>query len=510
MIARSYDGSPLTDQAYLPSFSTDIFISYSHVDNHDFDLKGTLWVDYFHRELQGLVNTCVGRPVKIWRDPRLSGTSVFSGEIAERLQKTAVLLAIVSPGYLASDWCKRERETFVESCRDNGGLDVGNSRRIISALKLPVAREDFPDVLKLALGFPFFGIDEQSGKAIDYLFDERPLYMRTLSHLAQAIADLLKLMRYGPSSRASKSAGATVYVAETTSDLQRERDALRMELEARGCVVVPRQPLPHDVESCAEAAAADLARSNLSFHLLGKRYGLIPEGGSQSMVELQTDLATHRTFAGFTPVLWIPRGLEPAEGQQRAFLERVRTQRNTAAQFELLESSFEELKTFAIDCLERKPAPVRTNGDAKPSEPEPSAVPHIYLVRDREDRENVAPLSKYLFDQGFEVITPPDEGEEVKLRENHQENLKSCDAIMIWWGTTKKVWLDYMMRDLDRARGLGRTAPFRATAVCIAAPPARDKDDFMTHRARVIRFSGDFAPEPLASLVEAIRSPANA
>src|SRR6202040_1156644 len=103
-----------------------------------------------------------------------------------------------------------------------------------------------------------------------------------------------------------------------------------------------------------------------------------------------------------------------------AFLDRVRTQRNTAAHFELLESSFEELRTFAIDLLER-PVAVPTNVSAKPSEPEPSAVPHIYLVRDREDRENVAPLSKYLFDQGFEVITPPDEGEEVKLRENHQE-----------------------------------------------------------------------------------------
>ena len=51
--------------AYLPGFSADIFISYSHVDNHHIDAKGTGWVDYFHSELHGLVDACVGQPVEI-------------------------------------------------------------------------------------------------------------------------------------------------------------------------------------------------------------------------------------------------------------------------------------------------------------------------------------------------------------------------------------------------------------------------------------------------------------
>jgi hypothetical protein len=499
-------------EAILPGFSTDIFISYSHVDNHQIDAKGTLWVENFHRELQGLVNTCVGRPVQIWRDRRLSGSTVFSEEIAERLRSTAILVTIESPGYFESDWCTREREIFVEAATRSGGLDVNNHRRIIRASKVPVGHTELPEVLKPTTGFPLYSIDEQSGKAIDYLFDPRPeaekLYRRALSLLAQSIADLLKLMRDGVStSHPVDESHTTVYLAETTSDLERERNSIRLELEARGCVVIPRQPLPRDVEHCSEMVRNDLHRANLSIHLLGGRYGLIPEGVTKSLIELQTDLAAETGGPGSNHFLWIPRGLEPAEEQQRAFLERVRTERSESTGFELLETSFAEFKTFLINMIER-PTPPAPKPDTAPSaEPE---LTQIYLVRDREDRETVAPLSKYLFNQGFEVLTQADEGEEVELRQNHQENLKIADAVMIWWGHTSKVWLDYMMRDLDRARGLGRKSPFRATAVCIAAPPAPDKDDFMTHKAQVFRFFGTFAPESLAQLVERVKLPANA
>jgi hypothetical protein len=61
----------LIADAYLPGFSADVFITYSHLDNHHIDSKGTLWVDHFHRELQGLLNACVGHSVRVWRDPRL-------------------------------------------------------------------------------------------------------------------------------------------------------------------------------------------------------------------------------------------------------------------------------------------------------------------------------------------------------------------------------------------------------------------------------------------------------
>lgn len=498
----------------MPGFSTDIFISYCHVDNHQIDTKGTLWVENFHHDLQGLVNTCVGRNVVIWRDRRLSGSTVFTDEIAQQLRNSAILVTIESPGYLESDWCTREREIFVEAASSKGGLDINNHRRIIRASKVPVRTADLPEVLKPTIGFPLYSIDEQSGRAIDFLFDPRPeaekLYRRALSLLAQSIADLLKQMREGVSlsSGADKSQSRmTVYLAETTSDLERERTAIRLELEARGCVVVPRQPLPREIESCTAAVRKDLERADLSIHLLGTRYGLIPEGVSKSLIELQTDLAATTSHAGARHLVWIPRGLETIEVPQRSFLDRVRTGQSASAGFELLETSAAEFKTFLISMVERAASPPAKMDDALVEQQE---LPHIYLVRDREDRESVAALSKYLFNQGFEVLTQADEGEEAELRQNHQENLKIADAVMIWWGHTTKIWLDYMMRDLDKARGLGRKTPFRATAVFLGAPPAADKEDFMTHKAQVFKFFGAFAPEALAPLVQRLKLSAHA
>ena len=145
------------------------------------------------------------------------------------------------------------------------------------------------------------------------------------------------------------------------------------------------------------------------------------------MVELQTEIAAERTASGLKSVVWIPRGLQPAEDQQRALLERMRNQRTTAVwSRDSWSASFEELKTFLVDLLEDPTAKrAKPAAAAQSVASEPAGVPQIYVVRDKEDREHVAPLTKYLFDQGLEVITPADEGEEVQLRQNHQENLKS-------------------------------------------------------------------------------------
>lgn len=496
----------MSESGYLPGFAADICISYSQLDNHHIDVRGSSWVDNFHRELQALVSASIGNPVTIWRDVAQSSSSELPEENAERLRKTGILLAIVSPAYAHSDLCKREREVFIESRPGSDSLESSNSRHIISAYKLPVAVEELPEVLALARGFEFYSVDPQTGRASDLLFDPRPeaerLYWRRFSDLAQAIADLLRRIRFGSPPAEEKKPGITVYLAETTSDLEIQRQAFRRELEARGCVVLPRQPLPHSVKACSEQVRSDLSGAKLSFHFLGEYYGLIPEGGTQSLVELQTEIAAERAASGLKSVVWIPRGLQPAEDQQRALLARVRNQR--ASGVEILETPFEELKTFLVDLLEvpSKQAKLAT----KSMDFEPTAVPQIYVVRDKEDRERVAALTRYLFDQGLEVITPADEGEEVLLRQNHQENLKSCDGVMIWWGTTKKIWLDYMMRDLDRARGLGRVSPFRAKAVCIGEPVGPEKTDFMTHKAQIIRFLNGFAPEPLVPLVEAMKS----
>ena len=79
--------------------------------------------------------------------------------------------------------------------------------------------------------------------------------------------------------------------------------------------------------------------------------------------------------------------------------------------------------------------------------------------------------------------------------------------MLIWWGNADQFWVRQKMRDLVKAPGMGRTAPFRATAVCIADPPSPEKDEFTcsAREALVIRLPGGLKTEPLTPVIESIR-----
>jgi hypothetical protein len=87
----------------VSGYNNDVFISYSHIDNQPFGDPGGGWVDIFHEHLQNFVNVHVGRRTNVWRDRRLTGAEVFSDEIEQQLRSSAVLVSVISPGYLQSE-----------------------------------------------------------------------------------------------------------------------------------------------------------------------------------------------------------------------------------------------------------------------------------------------------------------------------------------------------------------------------------------------------------------------
>ena len=63
----------------------------------------------------------MGGKAKIWRDEKLQGNDVFADEIVAQFKQTAVLVSIVTPRYLNSDWCTREVREFCQSAQQTGG-----------------------------------------------------------------------------------------------------------------------------------------------------------------------------------------------------------------------------------------------------------------------------------------------------------------------------------------------------------------------------------------------------
>jgi len=85
-------------------FERHAFISHAHIDNQPLPTEKDGWVTLLHEALEQLLAGRLGGNVDVWRDDKLRGNDVFSDEIIAQFPKTAVLVSVLSPRYLKSEW----------------------------------------------------------------------------------------------------------------------------------------------------------------------------------------------------------------------------------------------------------------------------------------------------------------------------------------------------------------------------------------------------------------------
>jgi hypothetical protein len=116
---------PETQPAFVTGYRHDIFVSYAHVDDEPMFGAPRGWVSNLVKNLERQLATKLGRKyAPPWMDHELAGNSPLTPEIMGALRETATLLVFISPGYLASEWCKRERESFLQLIRER--IDSGS------------------------------------------------------------------------------------------------------------------------------------------------------------------------------------------------------------------------------------------------------------------------------------------------------------------------------------------------------------------------------------------------
>ena len=197
------------------AFDNDVFISYTHIDNKPSGEGQQGWIAMFAEALDTRLGQLLGEDPRIWRDRKLGGNDRFDQEIIDQLVRAAVLVSVLSPRYLKSEWCNRELHTFCELAEQSGGLYVDNKSRIFKLLKTPIDRE--PDEAKGLLGYPFYKEEPESGRWREFNRAvgkdlEREFWV-VLDDLAQDSKKLLEMLRTG---RSVEPTGATVvYVVAT-------------------------------------------------------------------------------------------------------------------------------------------------------------------------------------------------------------------------------------------------------------------------------------------------------
>ncbi len=491
-------------------FEGEAFISYAHLDNVELIEGRKGWVANLHRALEVRLAQLLGKQPQIWRDPKLSGNDVLAAALLERIRHVVALISVVSPRYVKSEWTRKELSEFFHAAEEQGGVRVRDKARIFKVLKTPVPIDLHPPELRSLLGYEFFKIDPETGRVreLDEVFGseaQRDFWIK-LDDLAHDICCVLEMLE-GPEQEAAEGPGERqcVFVAETTSDLREQREAIKRDLQQHGHLVLPAYALSPVASELESAIREDLARCSMSIHLVGKNYSFVPEGATRSLVEIQNELAVERAAqSNFSRLLWIPAGLKVEDERQKRVLEQMRLDPRIHGGADLLETSLEDLRTVFQERLQRhaEPAPVAT-----PSAPRASGVVNrIYLMYDSRDQDAIAPYADYLFEQNLEVIHPVFEGDEAEIREYHEDNLRTCDGALIFYGSANECWLRRKLREVQKSAGFGRTKPPAVIAVVIVPTPAPTGDavwcapvkkQFRTHEALVISQLEGFSADQL-------------
>lgn len=142
-------------------FANDVFISYAHIDNQPVGTEPEGWISLLHKGLEIRLAQLRGDRPKIWRDPKLQGNDYFGDTILDQFPEVAVLLSVLSPRYLKSEWCIRELEHFAQAAEASGGVRLSdNKARIFKVIKTFVPYDSHPPELEPLLGYEFYEFDE--------------------------------------------------------------------------------------------------------------------------------------------------------------------------------------------------------------------------------------------------------------------------------------------------------------------------------------------------------------
>ncbi|PYU44342.1 MAG: hypothetical protein DMG54_09505 [Acidobacteria bacterium] len=497
------------------SFDLDAFISYAHMDNVGLIEGHKGWVTNLHRALEIKVGQFLGKQPQIWRDPKLTGDDVFADILADRLRHVAVLISVVSPCYVRSEWARRELVEFWKAAEQQGGVHFHNKARIFKVLKTPVRLEMHPPELQPLLGYEFFNVDPETGRIreLDEVFGveaQRDFWMK-LDDLAHDICALLEMIE-GSDIAVSPDAQVTharvakeaVFLAEATIDVWEQHEMIRRDLQQHGYTVLPASGLPLTASEMTTSLREDLARCRMSIHMVGKNYAIVPEGSTESLPEIQSELAIERgKHGGFSRLIWLPSGLHVEDERQRAFVEKLRMDPRIQTGADLLETSVEDLRTVIQDLLKLSQEPVL---EASASTTSGRKSAQVYFIYDQRDAGVTSPWADFLFDRGFEVIHPVFEGDEAEIREYHEENLRVCDGVLILYGAANELWVRRKLRELQKSAGYGRTKPAHSVAVSLVTPKTIEKERFRTHDAMLIQQFGDFSPDPLLPFIACLKS----
>jgi hypothetical protein len=438
------------------NFDIDVLITFADKDNENTRKVEGGWATNFKRFLELMLFQVLGEK------PKVVLKSEFDSITASTLDGVGVLVPLLSHDFITSGQCLDTVESFVQKTGD------ATPPRLFKVLKAPLTLQEQPTRLRDLVAYEMYQLDIESGVMKEYSDFFSPeaekQYWMKLVDLAYDIHESLIFLKDGSTKAEVKNLykRKTIYLAETSHDLSIQRNIIKRELQRYGYIVLPKHSLPQSDVAVRAVVAKDLEDCNYSIHLIGNSYGEIPEGGEQSVVDIQNELASKESSSkrsrkeDFTRLIWISANMRNLSDKQKSFIETLK--RDTEAQegTEILQTPLEDFKNIMREELVE--AHDRKGGNEVRGKT-------IYLLHDRVDQNEVKPYLDLIEKSGFEVIQPAFTGELLEVRKHHINNLRNLDGAIIFKGKVNDQWVRMKVLDLLKAPGFGRNKPIKAKAL---------------------------------------------
>lgn len=439
--------------AFVPGFKHDVFVSYAHVDDQPSPGVQDGWVTTFVQGLRVVLGRKLGRPdsFSLWIDHRLSRHTEITPELLEVVQGSASLLVVLSRGFVVSDWCRKERNAFLESVRQRTGESA------VFVVELDRLEEgERPAELSSFVGYRFWVMDRE-GRPPRLLGSPRPdasdqRYFDLLNDLGHDIADHLRRRLSNGINAAAPDpleGRPTVFLADVTDDLEDSRDEVKRYLVQAGFNVLPGSLYSYESTAFTRSLEADLAKCKLFVQLLSGSPGKHPQDLPQGYLVLQHQ----RAVAVGKPILqWRSPDLDLTSVRDPKHREFLETETVRAVRLE-------ELKAQVGSWFERKDPVAPTGGhDAL-----------VFLNAADEDQSLVQNISAVLDDLGTGYVLPLRSDEPVENRHAFEEYVKCCDALLIVYGCVNIKWVSDQLLAIRKLLWQ-RTAPLAVMAIFDGPP----------------------------------------
>lgn len=269
--------------------------------------------------------------------------------------------------------------------------------------------------------------------------------------------------------------------------------------------MLPDRRLPADEAGCVTEVTRALGQCRLSIHLVGRSYGVVPDGPNQkSVVILQNELAVERSRQhALQRVIWLPEGTRSTQAHQQAYIEALHQDAELQLGADLVTGALDQVKRVIHATLKKLEA-----STPETSEDTTDEARSVYLICDARDRKATVPIRKFLRAHRCGVELPAFEGDAAAVRGVNERLLATCDAVLLFYGTGDEAWKRTVDNELKKVPGYRGGKPLLAKLTYLAYPKTTDKEDLLNmEEPNLINGLDGFSETKMAGFMRAVRPP---